>query len=86
MDSNQVPQDLKSLQPWFSLVRHARSVGKNSGLSVLQLTLIVDESGNPILFLQPKAIRLYPKESGREAINELLGKLMINRTIDLDIE
>ena len=84
--NDSIPQDLNSLLPWFGLVRHARSVGKNSGLSVLQLTVIVDESGNPVLFLQPKAIRLYPRESGRDAINELLGKLMINRTIDLDVE
>jgi hypothetical protein len=84
--NDNIPGDLNSLLPWLPVVRHARSVGKNSGLSVLQLTLIVDESGNPVLFLQPKAIRLYPKESGRDAINELLGKLMINRTIDLDVE
>lgn len=73
---SETPPDYHTLTPWFPVIRHARSIGKSAGLSVVQLTVLVDESANPVLFSAPTATRLYPKDTAREAINEVVSKLL----------
>lgn len=74
---NDRPQDYHTLYPWFGIIRSLRSVGRSGGLSVVTLQVVVDEHGKPLLWGNPSAVRLNPRQEAREIINDLLANLTV---------
>ncbi len=70
-----IPEDFHALAAYFSLIRHMRAAGKSAGLSIVTVRVLVDEQARPILFSQPEATRLMPRDNTRAVINDLLFKL-----------
>lgn len=74
---NDPPEDYHTLCQWFPIIRHARSVAKSNGMSVITIRVIVDDLGNPLApWPVPEAVRLLPRMSSQETISDLLQKLM----------
>ena len=70
-----VPEDLHSLSPWFSLIRSARNVGKSGGYSILTIRVIVDDLAQPVLFGSPSVTRLMPRACARDNLEVVLREL-----------
>jgi hypothetical protein len=71
-----LPEDVFALAEWFPILRHLRGMAKSSsGLAVLQVRVIVDEFGSPMLWNTPTIDKLLPRATRDEALSELLSKL-----------
>jgi len=70
-----MPQDLpQDINPaWFSVIRRFQSVSKSQGLSIISISVLVDENGNPKCWTSPVKTLIEPK-SAASAIMELFLK------------
>jgi hypothetical protein len=55
-----LPQDIRP--EWFNVIRRLQSVAHegNQGLAVLEISVLVDEKGDPIVWTEPKRTKLEP--------------------------
>ena len=69
------PRDLHALKPWLNVVRRLRSMALDSGTySVVSIAVLVDDTGKPIVWTEPKARRLEPRANG-QAVGTLVCAL-----------
>lgn len=54
-----IPEDIKV--EWLSLIRRFQSVAKTNGYAVISINVLVDKSGVPISWLEPKVTKIEPK-------------------------
>jgi len=69
-----VPRDAKVLAPWFPLVRRMRERAISGGYTVLKVTVVCNESGYPVQWLEPEALRVEPC-GAKTALTQLLEVL-----------
>ena len=58
---NYEPEDIK--KPWLSVARRLQSVSKTGGLALVSIIVLVDQDGNPRLWLEPRCQKVEPKRS-----------------------
>lgn len=65
------PEDVRP--QWFNVIRRMQSVARkdNQGLAVLNVRVLVDENGTPIIWTEPSVTLLEPKRLS-EHVLELL--------------
>jgi hypothetical protein len=60
---------------WLNIARRLQSVarGQNSGIGIITVHIMVEESGNPIAWTSPDCLRLEPKNGHdiRNLVNSL---------------
>lgn len=62
-----IPPDLKSewedvLRDWLSVARRCQGMGtRQEGYAIVQMSLIVDECGRPVIHTEPRLTKLEPK-------------------------
>ena len=67
------PEDIH--RKWFDVVRRLQSSTSNvRTVSILQLNIVIDKNGDPLLWTEPKLTKLEPR-SGRQAVVDLLRQL-----------
>jgi hypothetical protein len=59
MNNNCLPEDIKP--QWLSVIRRLQSISKSNGLSVVSISVLVDENGTPIAWTEPKQVKIEPK-------------------------
>lgn len=69
-----IPGDINLLRPWFNVIRDARAAGLSNGLSILPITVLVNENGMPVQWCKVEPILLSPL-SQREQFELLLKTL-----------
>jgi hypothetical protein len=55
----EVPLDIKV--EWFKVIRRIQSVAKNNGMALIDIRVLVDCDGIPILWSDPKVSLMEPK-------------------------
>lgn len=77
MSSNHRPEDIRPA--WYNVVRRMQSVARNNqGLAIVQMTVLVNADGNPILWREPDFIKFEPRHS------EAFEKLMRDEILEPD--
>jgi len=67
LDSDErLPQDIKAC--WLPVVRQLQSKARSQGLSVLTLTVLVNQDGNPISWLAPLKTEIHPKANANDLL------------------
>jgi len=66
MSINLLPEDIKP--QWLSVIRRLQSVAKSEGLSIIQITILVDKEGNPIGWLSPLTRTIEPKGNAAQLL------------------
>ncbi len=70
-----VPADVSVLRPWFELVRRLQKLAaRGRGYSVVTVTVICNERGEPKFWLEPDAASIEPC-GAKSALTRLLEKL-----------
>lgn len=66
------PDDIRP--QWFNVIRRLQSIAKENsqGLAILEVRILVDGEGSPIVWTSPKRTALEPKRQGEQLLN-LLG-------------
>lgn len=59
---------------WALLTRRLQAAGRSQGLSVLRVTIVVDEWGNPQHWLKPTVEHIEPKARADVLLKALAGK------------
>ncbi len=68
-----LPLDIK--KPWLSVIRRLQSVSHTDGWAIVSITVLVDESGCPKFWLQPKCKKIEPRRN-KEELRLLFEALM----------
>lgn len=65
------PDDIRP--QWFNVIRRLQSVARdgNQGLAVIDMRVLVDEDGVPVIWTEPKRLLLEPKRMSQHVL-ELL--------------
>jgi hypothetical protein len=59
---NNRPQDIRPA--WYNIVRRMQSVARNhEGIAIVQMTVLVNADGNPILWREPDFIKFEPRHA-----------------------
>jgi hypothetical protein len=66
------PQDVK--ERWVHVTRRLQSVCRSGGLSLVSITVLVDENGLPIMWLEPDVRLIEPRKSAQDIIAMLAAK------------
>lgn len=72
------PQDIK--RGWLSVARRAQSISKTGSLALISVTVLVNQEGEPIFWLEPSRKKIEPRRSSGE-IAEIFMRLMEDRQI-----
>ena len=64
-----LPHDIKAC--WLPVVRQLQSHARSQGLSILTITVLVNQDGNPVLWLAPKKVEIQPKGSAGDVVDLL---------------
>lgn len=67
--AREIPQDIK--REWLSVLRRLQSVSRSGGASLIQITVLCDKDGSPILWTEPKKTLIEPKSKAQELISLL---------------
>ena len=59
---------------WALLTRRLQAAGRSQGLSVLRVTIVVDEWGNPQHWLKPTVEHIEPKAKAKALLQALAGE------------
>jgi hypothetical protein len=57
----ELPEDVQ--HEWLSVIRRLQSVSKTQGLAVVNISVLVNDRGIPIAWLEPKVKKIEPKSS-----------------------
>ena len=55
----EVPEDINI--EWFNFIRRLQSVAKNDGMALIDIRVLVDCGGKPVLWSDPKVSLMEPK-------------------------
>jgi hypothetical protein len=67
----ELPEDI---QPqWLSVIRRLQSVSKSSGLSVVTISILVDENGVPQAWTEPEQVKIEPKSAASAILAMFVG-------------
>lgn len=58
-DEQRIPEDVKP--EWLSLIRRFQSVAKTNGFAVITINVLVDKTGIPISWVEPRVTKIEPK-------------------------
>lgn len=64
-----IPLDLK--KEWLSVARRMQSIASSEGLSLISISVLVNSSGVPIFWSEPKKILIEPRAKAGEIIDYL---------------
>lgn len=67
-----LPDDIQS--EWLSVIRRLQSVAKSDGLSVLQISILVDANGVPKAWTAPTQKKIEPKSDASALLQLTLGE------------
>lgn len=56
---------------WKNVARRGQSVSKSRGLSIVTLTVLVNQDGDAILWLAPDVKKIEPRASARQILEEI---------------
>lgn len=65
----ELPQDIKP--EWLAVIRRLQSVSKNGGLTIISISVIVDQDGIPKFWLEPRCRKIEPRKSAEEILATL---------------
>jgi hypothetical protein len=69
-----LPDDIKAA--WLSPIRRLQSVASQQrGLAIISINILVDETGNPLCWTNPKKVLIEPKNRARDIINGFMQGL-----------
>jgi len=57
----EIPEDVQ--REWLSVIRRLQSVSKTQGLAVISMSVLVNDRGVPIAWLEPRVKKIEPKSS-----------------------
>ena len=63
----EIPEDIQ--REWLSVVRRLQSVSKTQGLACVSITVLVDDSGKPITWLEPRVKKIEPRSAAQALLN-----------------
>ena len=62
--------------PWQRVAARLQSVARTNGHAVITLRIVVNQDGNPVVWVEPTVVKLEPKPKGTgDAVAELLALL-----------
>ena len=67
-----IPLDIRP--EWYALIRRCQSLSNTGGIAILSMHVLVDEQGNPMMWLPPKCQRIEPTKRARDILKELLER------------
>lgn len=74
MSSDSVkPLDIK--HSWYNVIRRLQSVSKTGGLAIVSIIVLVDQDGEPKLWLEPQCRKIEPKKSTDDILQLLAASL-----------
>jgi hypothetical protein len=79
LTSNKIPLDLKEC--WFPVIRQLQSKSRSQGLSVLTITVLVNQDGNPISWTPPLKTEIHPKANANELLTYLETLNVLKRNL-----
>jgi len=57
-----MPESLQDIKPqWIKVIRRLESAARSQGFAILSISVLVDEDGTPIVWTEPKRIKIEPK-------------------------
>lgn len=68
------PQDIHP--KWYNVIRRIQSIGRSKhviGCAIVSINVVINESGNPIIWSEPKCTLIEPKRDNAELL-DLLAK------------
>jgi hypothetical protein len=71
---NDTPADIAALRDWFPLIRRLQQVS-NSGPCVVSVQVLVDDLGLPVVWANPRAVRLEPKYRAEDVLRNIMEQL-----------
>lgn len=69
------PEDIKP--HWFNVIRRLQSVAResNQGLAVIEIKVMVDGDGTPVVWTEPKKKLLEPKRAAQQVLDMLFEEI-----------
>ena len=67
-----VPRDIGVLAPWLNIARRLRLAAGCGSHAVLRVTVLVDATGQPMIWSEPEVVRLEPHANG-QALDALVS-------------
>lgn len=64
-----IPQDIKP--EWLSVLRRLQSVSEKGKVTIVSISVIVDQNGVPKFWLEPRARVIEPRKSAEEILATL---------------
>lgn len=70
------PSWLDTVPDWLNVIRRLQAEsGKQSGYALINITVMVDQAGNPVFWTEPQMTRLEPKSRAGEILQRLISGL-----------
>jgi hypothetical protein len=66
MSKNRLPEDIKP--QWLAVIRRLQSVSSNGTLTMVSVTVLVDQDGIPQLWLEPRTRKIEPQMKSQEIL------------------
>jgi hypothetical protein len=69
------PEDVRP--QWFNVIRRLQSVAResNQGLAVMQIKVMVDGNGTPVIWTEPVKVLLEPKRAAEQVLEMLFEEM-----------
>lgn len=69
--------EILHLRPaWQRVAARLQSVARTNGYAVMHIAVVVNQDGNPVMWIEPRVVKLEPKPKGAcDVVAELLGLL-----------
>lgn len=58
---------------WLAVIRRLQSVSKNGGLTIVSISIVVDQDGIPRFWLEPRCRKIEPRKSAEETLAMLVA-------------
>lgn len=65
----------EGLKPYIAIARRLQSISRTDGLAILSIHVVVDHQGIPIVWTEPKCVKLEPKRITKETLLSILSRL-----------
>jgi len=77
------PKWAAAVRGWLKVVRRLQAAGsKTRGVAILHIAVMIDESGAPLCWSEPKMTRIEPTRSAKSALETVLAALDPSSALD----